>query len=118
VVLYFSLLSTLGAGLFAVCTGFRAFGLHGALVLLGLGICAVLGQLAMTQAYSEGDPLTVSSLAYSTVVFTVLASAVIWGEHLQLASWLAIALIIASGMLAIRVQTNSAAARTAPPVHA
>lgn len=113
VVLYFSLLGTLGAGLFAAATGFHAFGLRGALILLGLGTCAVLGQLAMTQAYSEGEALTVGSLAYSTVVFTVLASAVIWNEHLSLASWFAMGLIIVSGILAIRVPAAAAAARAA-----
>ena len=111
VVLYLSLVGTLGAGLFATVTGFHAFGLQGALILLGLGTCAVLGQLAMTQAYSEGEALTVGSLAYSTVVFTVLASAVIWNEHLPLGSWLAMGLIVASGVLAIRIAAATSTAR-------
>jgi drug/metabolite transporter (DMT)-like permease len=116
VVFYFSLLGMLGAGLLAAFTGFHAFGLRGALILLGLGACAVLGQLAMTQAYRESEPLTVGSLAYSTVVFTVLASAVIWGEHLPLGSWLAMALIIASGVLATRAQADITSARQAEPL--
>ena len=115
VVFYFSLMGLVGAGLLAAFTGFHAFGLRGALILLGLGICAVLGQLAMTQAYKDGEPLTVASLAYSTVVFTVLASAVLWNEHLSLGSWLAMALIIASGVLAIRVQAASTSSQLAPP---
>jgi len=115
VVFYFSLLGLVGAGLFAAFSGFHAFGLRGALILLGLGVCAVLGQLAMTQAYKEGEPLTVGSLAYSTVVFTVLASAVLWNEHLSLGSWLAMALIIASGVLAIRVQAAITASQQLEP---
>ena len=114
VVLYFSLLGTVGAGLFALATGFHAFGLHGALILLGLGTCAVLGQLAMTQAYGEGDALTVGSLAYSTVVFTVLGSAVIWNERLPLDSWLAMGLVIAGGVLAIRATPAAPATRQGP----
>jgi len=115
VVFYFSLLGLVGAGLFAAFSGFHAFGLRGALILLGLGVCAVLGQLAMTQAYKEGEPLTVGSLAYSTVVFTVLASAVLWNERLSLGSWLAMALIIASGVLAIRVQAAITASQQLEP---
>ena len=115
VVFYFSLMGLVGAGLLAAFTGFHAFGLRGALILLGLGICAVLGQLAMTQAYKDGEPLTVASLAFSTVVFTVLASAVLWNEHLSLGSWLAMALIIASGVLAIRVQAASTSSQLAQP---
>ncbi len=114
VVFYFSLLGLLGAGLLAALTGFHAFGLRGALILLGMGICAVLGQLAMTQAYKDGEPLTVASLAYSTVVFTVLASAVIWQEHLSPGSWLAMLLIIASGVMAIRVQAANGSSQLAP----
>src|SRR6185295_19802026 len=47
IVLYFMIVSTLGAGLFAFLAGFHAIGFDGLLILLGLGTCATLGQLAM-----------------------------------------------------------------------
>ncbi|MHB1199258.1 MAG: DMT family transporter [Polaromonas sp.] len=102
VVFYFTLVSTLGSGVFAWVGGFHAIGQAGLLVLPGVGICATLGQLAMTRAYREGDTLTVGSLAYSTVVFTTLLSILIWQETLPLSSWLAMGLIISSGVLATR----------------
>jgi drug/metabolite transporter (DMT)-like permease len=77
------------------------------LVLLGLGVSATLGQLAMTRAYRDGETLTVGSLAYSTVVFTTLLSILIWQEAVSITSWLAIALIIASGVLATRVTAHA-----------
>lgn len=100
VVFYFTLVSTLGSGAFAWVGGFHAIGQAGLLLLPGVGICATLGQLAMTRAYREGDTLTVGSLAYSTVVFTTLLSILIWQETLPLSSWLAMGLIIGSGVLA------------------
>lgn len=107
IVLYFTTVSTLGAGAFAFIEGFHAIGREGLLILLGLGICATLGQLAMTRAYREGDTLTVGSLAYSTVVFTALLSILLWAEEVPAASWLAMGLIIASGILAARVTAGS-----------
>lgn len=110
IVLYFTLVSTVGAGVFSFVGGFHSVGLDGFVVLLGLGICGTLGQLAMTRAYSEGDTLTVGSLAYSTVAFTALLSILIWGEEVPAASWLAMGLIIVSGILAARVTADRAPA--------
>lgn len=107
IVLYFTAVSTLGAGIFALVGGFHSIGRDGLLVLLGLGISATLGQLAMTRAYRDGETLTVGSLAYSTVVFTTLLGIVIWQEEVSIMSWLAISLIIASGILATRVTARA-----------
>jgi drug/metabolite transporter (DMT)-like permease len=109
IVLYFTTVSTLGSGAFAFFfEGFHTFGLDGLLILLGLAICATLGQLAMTRAYREGDTLTVGSLAYSTVVFTALLSILIWAEDVSVASWLAMGLIMFSGILAARLTSGTA----------
>ena len=71
-------------------------------ILLGVGVTATLAQLAMTRAYRLGDTLVVGSLAYSTVVFASLFGILLWGEILAPASWAAIALIIASGVISTR----------------
>lgn len=102
IVFYFSSVSTVGAGVFALVDGFHTFGLQGFLILLGIGVSATLAQLCMTRAYREGDTLTVGSLAYSTVVFTTLFGLVLWHDALPLSSWLAMALIVASGVVAAR----------------
>jgi len=69
--------------------------------LAGLGICATIAQLAMTRAYRTGNPLVVGSLAYSTVVLASLFGIILWNEVLPLDSWLAIALIISSGVMSV-----------------
>jgi S-adenosylmethionine uptake transporter len=54
----------------------------------------------MTRAYKRGSTLVSASLAYSTVIFASLFGMLLWGEVLPLSSWLAIGLIVASGLLA------------------
>jgi drug/metabolite transporter (DMT)-like permease len=106
VVLYFTLVCTVGAGAVAAMQGLHAITLEGLQILLGLAACATLGQLAMTRAYAEGDTLTVGSLAYSTVVFTALLSILLWHEEVPLASWLAMGLIVVSGIVAARATSQ------------
>jgi drug/metabolite transporter (DMT)-like permease len=70
-------------------------------ILIGLGLCATIAQLAMTRAYRTGNPLVVGSLAYSTVVLASLFGILIWNELLSADRWLAIAIIISSGVMSV-----------------
>jgi len=56
----------------------------------------------MTRAYRTGDTLVVASLAYVTILLASLFGILLWGEHLSFDAWLAIGLIILSGMISIR----------------
>jgi len=71
-------------------------------VLLGLGFSATIAQLAMTRAYRTGDTLVVASLAYATVLLASIFGIIFWHEHLSLDAWLAIGLIILSGVISMR----------------
>lgn len=107
VVFYFLLVCMVGAGIWSGVDGFHAIGTQHLALLLGMGVCGTLGQLAMTRAYRVGHTLTVGSFAYSTVVFTSLLSMLIWSEMLSAASWIAIALIIACGVLSARMTSRT-----------
>lgn len=100
VVFYFTLISTVGAAVWMLLNTFHAVTWEGAAIIAGLGTSATLAQLAMTRAYQEGQTIVVGSLAYSTVVFASLLGALVGGETLGAESWLAIAVIIASGVVA------------------
>lgn len=100
VVFYFTLISTLGAAAWMSVNTFHTVSWEGAGIITGLGTSATLAQLAMTRAYQEGQTLVVGSLAYSTVVFASLLGVVVSGEALAASSWLAIAIIVASGVVA------------------
>ena len=101
VVFYFTLFSTLGAGLWMLVHEFHAVRWQQIPILLGLGASATLAQLAMTRAYRLGNPLVVGSLAYSTVAFASLFGIILWDEWLQPLSWLGMALIVLSGVFSV-----------------
>jgi len=71
-------------------------------LLLGLGVSATLGQLAMTRAYKVGSKFLAASFGYFTVVFSTLMGAWLWGDAIRGEALLAIGCIIASGLLAAR----------------
>jgi drug/metabolite transporter (DMT)-like permease len=100
-VFYFSLIATLCSGTWILFDQFHTITWHSGLILLGLASTATLAQLTMTRAYRTGKTQVVSSLAYSTIVFASLFGIVLWKETLPPASWLGMALIIASGMLSL-----------------
>ncbi|MBP8813208.1 MAG: DMT family transporter [Laribacter sp.] len=70
--------------------------------LLGMGLTGMLAQLALTRAYAEGRKFVVASLAYSTVIFSALFGAWLFGDRLGPDSLLAIAVIVGSGIIASR----------------
>jgi len=99
-VFYFALLSSVVGGIWMSLFEFHALDWRGGMLLFGVAAFGTLAQLAMTRAYKRGRTLMAASLAYSTVVFASLFGVFIWHETLSPAAWLAIALIIASGVVA------------------
>lgn len=101
-VFYFTLISTIGAALWMFFDSFHAVTWKDLPVLLGLGVSATIAQLAMTRAYRTGNTLVVASLAYVTVILASLFGVFWWHEHLSPDAWLAIGLIIFSGVISVR----------------
>jgi drug/metabolite transporter (DMT)-like permease len=100
-VFYFSLTCTVGGGLWMLLHEFHPLTLQDFPILLGMGGSATIAQLAMTKAYREGNPLVAGSLAYSTVIFASLMGILLWNERLSPDRWIAIGLIIASGLISV-----------------
>ncbi|MDO8925344.1 MAG: DMT family transporter [Sideroxyarcus sp.] len=103
VVFYFNLIATFASGIWMLPGTLHPVALADLPLLVALGASATLAQLAMTRAYRTGHTLVVGSLAYSTIVFSALFGLLLWQELLSLSAWLGIALIIASGMLSLRL---------------
>jgi S-adenosylmethionine uptake transporter len=99
-VFYFSLVSTVCAGIWALFSDWHAIDADSALLLFGVAAFATLAQLAMTRAYSRGKTMMAAALAYSTVIFSSLFGVLFWGEVLGASAWAAIGLIILSGIAA------------------
>lgn len=102
-VFFFSLTASLGSGAWMLFNEVHAVTPQGLSILLGLSVSATLAQLAMTHAYRVGKTLAVGSMAYSTIVFASLFGMLLWDETLSLSSWLGVALIVASGVLSLRL---------------
>ncbi len=102
VVFYFALAGTIGSALTqgAIERDFHPVNTGNIGLLLGLGLGATLAQLAMTRAYHSGNTLVVGAFAYSTVIFASLAGIFIFDELLPPISWIGMAIIIVSGLLA------------------
>ncbi len=99
-VFYFSLVSSVGAGVWLLFSDIHAVDLKSGLLLLGVASFATVAQLAMTRAYTRGKTLMSAALAYSTVIFSSLFGMAFWGEVLDALAWSAIGLIILSGIAA------------------
>jgi S-adenosylmethionine uptake transporter len=97
-VFYFSLVSTVCASIWLAFSEIHAVDLKNGLLLFGTASFATLAQLAMTRAYTRGKTLLSAALAYSTVIFSSLFGMLFWDETHDASAWLAIALIILSGV--------------------
>jgi len=98
-VFYFTLFSTVVSALWMVLYEFHAVDLRGGLLLVGVGASATVAQLTMTRAYKRGNTLVAASLAYTTVIFASLFGMFLWQENLSPGAWMAIALIVISGLI-------------------
>jgi drug/metabolite transporter (DMT)-like permease len=106
-VFYFSLVCTIGGGAWMLIHQFNPLSIKDVPILAGLGTCATIAQLAMTRAYRTGNPLVVGSLAYSTVVLASLFGILLWKEMLSIDRWLAIGLIISSGVMSVSASASA-----------
>lgn len=88
----------------------------GIALLLGVGIFAMVAQLAMTRSYRLGNPLVAANLQYVGIVFTSALDVMIWNLNLSWISWLGIAVILASGMIASSFNSGASAKTEAPDV--
>jgi drug/metabolite transporter (DMT)-like permease len=109
-VFWFSLIAVILCGTWQLATSrFHALNWHNGVNLLGMGACATAAQLAMTRAYRTGNTLVVSALSYSTLVFGSIATFLVWGDRIEAVAWLGMAIIVASGIIATRVEKKEQA---------
>jgi len=108
VVFYFTLLATLGGGVWMAVAGFHRPHAEDWPWLIGIGVTATVAQLALTRAYHRGRTLTVGALAYTTVGFSAVYGVILFGEHLPVLAWAGMAVVAMAGILAVRASTPSA----------
>jgi drug/metabolite transporter (DMT)-like permease len=67
--------------------------------MIGAGVCAGFGQLAMTRAYALAQAARVSGMSYLAVVASALLGALVLGEIPTLSALFGMALVIAGGLV-------------------
>jgi S-adenosylmethionine uptake transporter len=107
VVFYFAVGSALLGALGIAIYGASSWMWPQALWVLPIGILASLGQLCMTRAYASGATLVVANLQYSGIVFSAIASLVVFNDQLPPIAWAGMAIIIASGVAATALRRRT-----------
>jgi drug/metabolite transporter (DMT)-like permease len=100
-VFYFTLVCTIGGALWMILHDAQRLIWQDLPLLIGIGFAATIAQLALTRAYRTGNPLVVGSLAYTTVVLASIFGIILWGETLSIDRWIAVGLIILSGIISV-----------------
>jgi drug/metabolite transporter (DMT)-like permease len=103
VVFYFNLVAALFSGIWILQSEIHPVLLCDLPLLLAIGASATFAQVAMTHAYRIGHTQVVSTLSYSTIAFASLFGLIFWRETLSISGWLGISLIIASGVLSLKL---------------
>ena len=104
-VFWFGAVATVICAAWQLGTGsFSPLAAGNAWILLGLGFSGLGAQLAMTRAYRTGNTLVVGTFSYSTIVFGTIATVVLWNDTLTPLEWAGMAVIAASGIIAMRME--------------
>ncbi len=115
-VFYFSLC---GTALGLAGTAFGGFvlptSLDDILLLVAVGLCAMLAQLAMTRAYGKGRTMLTANLQFTAIVFAALFGLAFFGDRMAASGWLGIGIIIASCVAATALVARQASEPVTTP---
>jgi drug/metabolite transporter (DMT)-like permease len=81
--------------------GFNALDRETVSPVIGVAAFGTLGQVFLTRAYGKGKTIVTATLSYSGIVFASVLGFWIWGDVLIWTSWLAILIIVVSGIVAV-----------------
>ena len=109
VVFYFSCGGTLaGFGLTLLNGGLSAWpGWTSVLLVLAVGLCATVAQLAMTRAYAIGRPLVNASLQYLGIAFAFAFGVLLFDDPVHPLALAGMVLVIGSGIVATQLRHSA-----------
>ena len=106
-VFYFTLVSTIGSGLWISFTDYQRLIWDDVWILIPLGLSATIAQIAMTRAYRLGNSLVIGALSYLAIVFSGVISLLYFNETMRIEDVLGAILIIASGAISSNISLKS-----------
>lgn len=105
VVFYFGLTASVLCMIWQLVTArFTPLTWNTAWILACVGASGTAAQVAMTRAWRTGNTLVVGSLSYATLVFAAILAFAVYGEVPSPLEWAGIAVIIVSGLMAMRME--------------
>ncbi len=84
------------------------------LALLGVGAVSALAQVLMTEGYRSGEATMLAPFEYGAILYTVLLGWLIWAEVPGVWEFAGIAVLVASGLFAWRLESRTALAAPSP----
>ena len=126
VVFYFSATGVVGGLLAALLSpslgngapSWHAHSAKGIVLLLTIGICATVAQMAMTRAYRLGKALVTANLQYTGIVFSTLWGILVWNDVLGWLAWSGILVVLGSGVVTTFYNTRDTTRDTHPSAEA
>lgn len=101
VVFYYALFAALGSVIWILPLGFNPLNRETVGPVIGVAVFGTLGQVFLTWAYGKGKTIVTATLSYSGIVFSSILGIWIWGDVLNWTSWMAILIIVVSGIAAV-----------------
>ncbi len=114
IVFYFSLFATLGSAV-PLLWAWRTPPVELWLLLILIGAVSTAAQILLTRAYAHAPAAKVGPFSYGTVVFAALVGWALWNEVPDMLSGAGTLLVIAAGVLTIRLGGKKAAPMTEMP---
>lgn len=115
IVFYFAAGGVVAGAASMLWTGFSRHDLHGAGLLLAVGLLATAAQLMITRAFAIGSTLANAGLQYTGILFSVFYGALLFGEHLSWMAFVGMLLIVAAGLASTLLGRAPAAVKAPPP---
>ncbi len=105
IVFYYSLASTIVAGLFMpfqwVTPGLQDLGL-----LIAVGLVGGVAQIFMTNAFRNAPAAVIAPFDYTTMIWAVIVGFFIWGEIPGVNVWIGVAIVVVSGLYILQREAN------------
>ncbi|MCY7316739.1 MAG: DMT family transporter [Rubrivivax sp.] len=116
VVLFFSATGVVfGLAVALLLGGLQGHSLHGATLLVAIGVLATAAQWMMTRAYGTGATLGIAALQYLGIVFASLLGLLLFDERLTVLSGAGMVLIMAAGVAATLLRSPASTRGAAAP---
>jgi len=107
IVFYFTLVSSIGSGLWISFTDYQKLVWNDIWILIPLGLSATIAQIAMTRAYRLGNSIVIGTLSYLAIVFSGIISLLYFNETMRIEDVLGALMIIISGAIASNISLKS-----------